>query len=326
VRARVWGRPQARRREAPSTCEWGIKTDSSVVRFTYSPTGQRATSVDSRGTTTYAYDNRNRLVLLTYPDGRALSYGYDAHGDRTSLTAKVGSTSLTTTTAYDADDRPSTVTDPLGRAYGVTYDGDDAPTLLQYPNGTETTYTYDARHRVTDIAAVQTATSTPVATFAYTLDSEGERTQVVETDGTIRQYGYDSVARLTSESVTGSLTYAKAFTYDSVGNRLTQTTTGAGAGSVSYVYDSRDRLTTEGSTAYSYDGNGNLTAKAGEATYGWDFENRLTSVPLAVGTNVTHQYDPDGNRVQTVVTPSGGSAVVDNLLVDTGDAPRAAAG
>ena len=63
-------------------------------------------------------------------------------------------------TAASVPGNISTVTDPLGRAYGVTYDGDDAPTLLQYPNGTETTYAYDARHRVTDIAAVQTATST----------------------------------------------------------------------------------------------------------------------------------------------------------------------
>ena len=193
MRARVWGRPQARRREAPSTCEWGqqITTtdrsqdapagrqpahhgvllrlrdqradvrqlpdgsyesfsddpagqiisrrdykgqvtsytydplgrvlrrsypDGSSVVFTYTPTGQRQTAVDSRGTTSYAYDVRNRLVQLTYPDGRQLAYGYDAHGDRTSLTAKVGATSLTTTTAYDADDRASTVTDPLGRS------------------------------------------------------------------------------------------------------------------------------------------------------------------------------------------------------------------
>jgi RHS repeat-associated protein len=126
--------------------------------------------------------------------------------------------------------------------------------------------------------------------------------------------------------VVGPLTYANGFTYDAVGNRLTQTTTGSGAGSTTYVYDSRDRLTTASGTTYAYDANGNVTSKSGEATYVWDFENRLTSVPLTVGTSVTHQYDPDGNRVQTVVTPSGGSAMVDNLLVDTAGCPSCGGG
>ncbi len=33
----------------------------------------------------------DRTHTMTYPDGRALAYGYDAHGNRTSLTAKVRS-------------------------------------------------------------------------------------------------------------------------------------------------------------------------------------------------------------------------------------------
>jgi RHS repeat-associated protein len=38
---------------------------------------------------------------------------------------------------------------------------------------------------------------------------------------------------------------------------------------------------------------------------------------MTSGATVAHEYDPDGNRVQTTVTPSGGSATADNLLVDT---------
>jgi RHS repeat-associated protein len=291
--------------------------DSSVVSFAYTPTGKRATMTDARGTTSYAYDSRDRLVKLTYPDGRILAYGYDANGERTTITAKFGSTSLTTTTTYDVAGRPATVTDPLGRIFSVTYDGDGGPTLLLYPNGTETTYAYDARHRTTDLANVESAASTPIATFSYVLDSEGKRIQVREADATVRQYGYDEQSRLTSENVTGSLTYAKTFTYDVVGNRLTQTTTGSAAATVNYTYDTRDRLTNENSTTYGYDVNGNLTSKSGEATYAWDFENRLTSATMSSGTAVVHAYDPDGNRVQTSVTPSGGTAATTNFLVDT---------
>jgi RHS repeat-associated protein len=300
--------------------------DSSVVSFTYTPTGQRATETDARGTTTYGYDVRNRLVALTYPDGRKLTYGYDGAGNRTSITAKIGGNSLTTSTAYDASGRPMTVTDPLNRAYQMTYDADDGPATLSYPNGIQTTYAYDPRHRLTNLTTTQPSTNTTVASFAYTLNSEGERTQLVEADGTVRQYGYDSISRLTTETVTGSLAYANAFTYDSVGNRLTQTTTGSGAASVTYGYDSRDRLTTENNTTYGYDNDGNVTSKAGEASYAWDFENRLTEVTLNGGAVVGHVYDADGNRVQTSVTPSGGSATVDNYLVDTAGCPSCGGG
>ena len=93
-------------------------------------------------------------------------------------------------------------------------------------------------------------------------------------------------------------------------------TTGAGAASVGYSYDTRDRLTTESGATYAYDANGNITSKSGEATYAWDFENRLTSVTMSNGTVVRHAYDVDGNRVQTSVTPSGGAATVTNFLVD----------
>ncbi len=64
----------------------------------------------------------------------------------------------------------------------------------------------------------------------------------------------------------------------------------------------------ETETSYAYDANGNVTSKSGEAAYAWDFENRLTSANMTGGAVVAHQYDADGNRVQTTVTPSGESA------------------
>ena len=113
--------------------------------------------------------------------------------------------------------------------------------------------------------------------------------------------------------------YTKTFAYDPVGNRTTQTTTGTGADTDSYAYDTRDRLTSESdnTTSYGYDLNGNVTSKTGEASYAWDFENRLSTANMtASGAAVAHEYDPDGNRVQTSVTSSGSTATT-NLLVDT---------
>ena len=58
------------------------------VGFTYTATGRRRTATDARGVTDYEYDVRDRLSKLTYPDGRRLEYGYDANGNRTTLTRR----------------------------------------------------------------------------------------------------------------------------------------------------------------------------------------------------------------------------------------------
>ena len=139
-----------------------------------------------------------------------------------------------------------------------------------------------------------------VQSFAYTLDAEGKRTQLVENTGTVRQYGYDGIDRLTSETVTGSLAYAKTFTYDPVGNRESQVTTGSGAATTPYTYDTRDRMLTSDGSTYTYDANGNALTKSGEAYYTVNEENRLSQVQLTNGATIQHTYDADGNRVKTV--------------------------
>ncbi len=147
----------------------------------------------------------------------------------------------------------------------------------------------------------------------------GNRTQIDESDGTSRLYEYDDFYRLTIETVDDSLgaqVYQKTFVYDDVGNREVQTTTGLGAGTVSYTYDDRDRLLTENGTVYGWDDNGNLISKSGEATYFWDYENRLIKVEKTDGTLVEHTYDTDGVRVRTETTILGQGTTVTEYLVD----------
>jgi len=291
--------------------------DSSTNSFTYTATGRRLTAVDARGTTSYLYDQRDRPTQLTYPDGRRLNYGHDANGNRTALTATVGMTSLTTGVAFDDRSQVSTVTDPDGRVYTYGYNANGSPTSLAQPNGVTTTYTHDQLSRLTSLVSKHGMTT--LASYAYTLGPTGLRTRVDEADGAARVYVHDALYRLTSETVTGAgaADYAKTFAYDSVGNRLSQVTTGAGAASVAYSFDARDRLLTETGITYTHDDNGNRISKSGDATYTWDFSDRLLRVSKSDGTVVDHVYDVDGNRVRTTVTPVGGPAVVTNFLVDT---------
>ncbi|HEY7511050.1 MAG TPA: RHS repeat-associated core domain-containing protein [Vicinamibacteria bacterium] len=288
--------------------------DGSTTSFTYTAGGQRATVNDARGLTRYGYDPRGRLLHLTYPDGRRLEYAYDRHGNRTGLTARAGLSSFAASYGYDALNRPASVTDPLGRAYGIGYDANGNRGALSFPNGVTTAYTYDAQNRLTALATTRAALT--VFASAYTLGPAGNRTQVVEHDGTTRAYGYDPVYRLVSESVSGTQPYVKNFTYDAVGNRVLQVD--SATGSIAYAYDERDRLVTAGGASYGWSDNGDLTTKPGAdgATMTWDFDHRLRRAVKADGTVVTHAYDADGNRVRTEVTPPTGPPQATDYLVD----------
>jgi RHS repeat-associated protein len=290
--------------------------------------------VDVRGTTSYSYDNRDRLTAVSYPGGTSITYGYDSEGRRTTLTAKVGATTLATGYSYDELDRIESVTDPGNRVFGLEYDEVGSLSKLVRPNGMDTRYTHDPLNRLTNIRTYKRSTDTTLASYAYTLGPTGIRTRIEEADGTVNDYEYDGLYRLTKETVSGGQPYEKSFSYDAVSNRTKQTSSGAvvdaggmdattvdgganASGITNYSYDNRDRLTAENGTVYSWNANGNLVGKTGEATYEWDFEDRLVKVTKADGTVVENVYDVDGVLVRTVVTPAGGIAQVTDLLVDT---------
>ncbi|MCP3994624.1 MAG: RHS repeat-associated core domain-containing protein, partial [bacterium] len=292
--------------------------DGSEVTFTYTPTGQRATVADARGTGTYTYDDRDRLLEKTDPTGYKLGYGYDLQGNRTRLTATVGAQVFTTTYTYDVLNRLETVTDSQGGVTTLGYDDNGNRETLAHPNGVTTTYTYNALNRLINLST-ESLTEGILASYAYTLGPAGNRIRIDEHDGTSRRYLYDALYRLTQDRVAdseGTVVYRHDFTYDSVGNRLEQASGEGGGPTIASTYDTRNRLLTVDETNYSWDTNGNLTGRS-VTDYQWDFENRLTSVTLGDGSVVETAYDADGNRVRTVVTAPGGESVTSDFLVDT---------
>lgn len=297
--------------------------DGTSVTWTYTATGRVASYSDPRGQTTFLYDARDRMTSMVYPDGRRLDYAYDAGGNRTAITATVGTAVLTTTYSYDAIDRLQTVTDSSGGVYTHSYDGVGNRTGLDYPNGVTTSTMFDALNRLSLMSTSSSVGST-LQSYAFTLDPTGRRTSIAEADGTTRDYAYDPLYRLTQDRVTdgaATLVYQRDYAYDPVGNRLGVTVdTGSGPVLTSYSYDSRDRLLTEGAVTYSYDANGSLVSKSGTADYGWDTEHRLSDVTRVDGTEIRTVYDPDGNWVSTETTPPGGPTATIEYLVDVSGA------
>src|SRR3954452_11978443 len=88
--------------------------------------------------------NTSNATVATATNGTShtTSYGYDTHGNLTTITPPVplGQTTLT----YDAVSRIATVTDGKNQRTTYTYDGDDRVTKITYNDGSSVTYTYDA--------------------------------------------------------------------------------------------------------------------------------------------------------------------------------------
>jgi RHS repeat-associated protein len=287
------------------------RAGTTPVSYTYYRSGQQNTITDASGTTTFLYDNRYRLKSETKPDGKVISYEYDTVGNRTKITVPSGST----TYRYDVLNRLQTVTDQGGKTTAYTYDVVGNRASVAYPNDTSAHYTYDPLNRLMLLENKKGADI--FSSYLYQLGFAGNRTKVTESTGRTVDYNYDSLYRLTSETIgdVGAPSKTISYTYDDVGNRLTKTDVGA---LTSYTYNDNDQLETEttgtGVTTYAYDFNGNTTSKAAPGqttTYSWDQENRMVGSLLPDGRSLTYRYDHDGIRVSSSMND-----VATNFLVD----------
>jgi len=245
-----------------------------------------------------------RLKTQTNTNGETISYGYDGVGN----IIQIQTPTQTITKTYTKRNQLESVTDSQGTiTYG--YDAIGRNTHITYSNGMKTTYEYDSRNRITNIEHKDSNGNT-LKSFAYTLDSSGNRVKIVEDGNKTIEYQYDVANRLIEEKVSndgnGKNTIT-TFGYDDVGNLLTKTINGIGT---SYEYNDNDQLTQKDSTTLTYDDNGNLI-KQDENSYEYDAKNRLTKVITPTDT-VEYSYDANDNRIAK--TTSNGTTT---YLIDT---------
>ena len=147
--------------------------------------------------------------------------------------------------------------------------------------------------------------SNVVVKYVYTLGASGERLKSEELDRTV-EYTYDSLYRLTSETITkGKTKTTYTYAYDSVSNRTLKTVNGV---ETVYTYNSLNQLISENDTTYEYDNAGNLVRVVGvgkTAIYSYNSENKLIKATVQQGNNVvveTYTYDYAGNRTSKTTT------------------------
>ncbi len=269
--------------------------------------------VDRTGNTTaFGYTPSGKVQSVAYPNGLNVGFTYDLHDRLTGMSDPMGNT----TYGYDGHNRLLSVADAQNATVGYNYDPASNVTKITYPDGKTVSYTYDALNR---ISTVSIDWLSEIASYFY--DAAGRLTGISQFNGTVVTPGYDNANRLTSlTNYSGSATITGyAYTLDNNGNRTRINATGAlppanVAQNISYNYTANgNRLTNLGSTALTYDAEGQLQSE-GTASYTFDGAHRLT----AYGTS-SFSYDGASRRLKVTrggVTKKYVHDASGNLLVE----------
>ena len=281
------------------------------TRYIYDSLGRETVTIDPLGNrTTTTYDAASRVSTVTDADGREQVFHYDAADRLTAATwlAYGGATVNLLTFTYDNDNNQLTAADYNG-TYTNGYDAQDRLTSQTDPLGLTLTYQYDAAGRVTQCADSLGGVLTYVYDTANRLTSEqfgGTGQTPLRVD-----LGYDNGDRLTSltrysDLAGGTVVATTAYGYDAADRLTAITDQNASAATLSYydyTYDNADRVSTEAWKSTTATG-----TLSGTNTYSYDATNQL----LSDGTK-TYSYDATGNR-----TMSGYQTGTDNRISTDG--------
>ncbi len=281
--------------------------------FTYTLTGKRESTTDSRGTTTYRYDSQDRLLERTDPDGTSVSYLYDASGRLTQLSTLGGTDNF----EHDAVGNLTRIVDSSG---GITINHyDEVGRLVKtiFSDFSIQERAYDELGRLGLLRSLD-ADGGLLLEQRFTHNALGKRVAIDDSRLGRLTYSYDVLGRLTLEESPASRI---GYTYDAVGNRLSRQHSEFGA--TLYEYGLGNRLVREigssGTRVFSYDGSGNLVlVDAGEGNqseFSFDPLGRMTrgSVVDDVDPRVVHYvYDVDGDLVARSIDGEQTRFVVDD--------------
>jgi YD repeat-containing protein len=252
-------------------------------------------TIDSNGAAwSYGYSSLRKPTTeqLTY-SGKIynFSWNYDANGGLAGLTYPGGGPN------------PTYLPNAMGEPTQV---GSYATNIGFHPNGAISGFSFgnNIAHSLT-----QTVEGTPklnadgtVLKDLYTYDANGNVATIVDQrsaapDGWFnRTMAYDDLDRLSSVTAPGVWNNA-TYLYDAADD-LRSVTVGARSTTLTYgaVTKRLDSVITNGvTTAYGYDGNGNISAK-GSQTYAFDLGNRMASASLGG----SYSYDGHGRRTKIV--------------------------
>ena len=276
--------------------------------YTYDSFLRRHSFTDGTGTTTFNYDERDRMVGQSGPAG-TLTFGYLPSGQvNTVESSNTNGNNLTY--EYDSLNRPATILDG-NKTTTINYDQVSNLAVINMPNGVAVTQTYDSLNRMTGINVAGTGGT--LGSYQYTLGASGNRVNVQEYNGRAVSIVNDDLYRLTNEIITGDPASNNGnigYGYDNVGNRDTRTSFVTPIPTQTFTggYNPADEL----KPTFNFDNNGNQLSDAQSRTYTYNNFSQLTRVQ-GTSVDVAYVYDGDGLRVKKTNNLTG---VTTNYLWD----------
>lgn len=247
-----------------------------------------------------------------------LTLAYDAQDRLTQVTGPVGN-NLTFAYVDATDMKIVSVTDPSGRIIQFTYSG-DLLTQVTDPKGNAFHYTYDTGKRLTQI---QERDGTVVVVNTYDADDRVINQQ--NGVGSVTTFAYDTPSA-GKTTITNPLGQTEVFAYDAL-YRLTSHQA-ANGGMVTYLYNTENQrmVITDARgevTSLTYDVNGNLTKMVdptGAATsWTYDSGDQITGITSPLGQLTTYTYNTAGDLTSVSTTVSGVTGTWQYAYLATGE-------
>jgi RHS repeat-associated protein len=307
--------PAGVRRWVYTYCDAVDTTQCPVVGLLLSDTGPRT---DLTQTTTYSYYMTSSAVNCGAPGAACYQ-----PGDLYQVTDALGHVS--TIVSYDADSRPTRITDANGVNIDLTY----TPRgwlASRSVGGATTTFAY------TPYGAISSITDPDGVTTSYTYDAAHRLIRITDAQGNYVQYTLDALGHKTAEQTfdsSGATHRSLSRTYNSLGE-------------LTAVVDGLNQTVFDANASGSYDANGNLVLSSDglgiQRQLGYDALNRLVQTidnyngaDTATQNTTTHYaYDSldrliqvtDPSNLATAYTYDGLSDTIGQVSPDTGSTSR----
>src|ERR1700688_3863657 len=270
------------------------KRDTTLITNTYDALNRVTWKHYSSNATDvyYGYDLRNLQLYSRFSSatGPGITNTYDGFGNLTTASSNVTGTALALTYAYDADGDRTSITFPDTNYFVYGYDGLDRVNLIK-ENGSSTlaSFNYNSQGKVWTITrggvpgsgvATTTMTYDPILrlqTLGHDLDGP-----TTTTNDVTYSFTYVPSSQIATRNIsTGEYAYTNTASSTAyLVNGLNQYRTLVGTTGINPTYDANGNLTNDGVTSYTYDAeNRLLTAISGQTLIAsYDPKGRLSSI------------------------------------------------